>query len=49
MIMNHGFWQKIFDISTYRWHVKFDVDVFNNIKTNSAILDYKIDIAYTYW
>ena len=22
---------------TYRWHVKFDVNVFNNIKTNVAI------------
>ena len=33
-------------ILTYRWHVKYDVNVFNNIKTNVAILHYKADIAY---
>ena len=35
-------------IPTYRWYLKFDVKVFNNIKPNVAILQYKTDIAYTY-
>ena len=35
-------------ILTYRWHVKFDVNVFNNINTNVTILHFKTDIAYTY-
>ena len=34
-------------ILTCRWHVKFDVNVFSNIKTNVAIFNYKTDIAYT--
>ena len=34
-------------ILTCRWYVKFDVNVFSNIKTNIAILHYKTDIAYT--
>ena len=33
-------------ILTFRWYVKFDVNVFSNIKTNDAILHYKTDIAY---
>ena len=31
---------------TCRWYVKFDVNVFSNIKTNVANLHYKTDIAY---
>ena len=34
-------------ILTCRWYVKFDVNVFSNIKTSVAILHYKTDIAYT--
>ena len=34
-------------ILTYRWYVKFDVNVFNKNKTNVNILRYKTDIAYT--
>ena len=34
-------------ISTYRWYAMSDVNVFNNIKTNVAILQYKADIANT--
>ena len=30
---------------TYIWCVKFDHNIFNNIKTNVAILQYKADIA----
>ena len=33
-------------ISTYSWYAKLDVNVFNNIKTNVAILQYKAGIAY---
>ena len=34
-------------ILTCRWYVKFDVNVFSNIKTNVAILYHKTEIAYT--
>ena len=34
-------------ILTCRWYVKFDVNVFSNIKTNVGILHNKTDIAYT--
>ena len=34
-------------ILTCRWYVKFDVNVFSNIKTNVAILHNKTDIAHT--
>ena len=30
-----------------RWYIKFDVNVFSNIKKNVAILHYKTDIVYT--
>ena len=32
-------------ILTCRWYVKFDVNVFSNIKTNAAILHFRTDIA----
>ena len=34
-------------ISTYSLHAKFDVNVFTNVNTNVAILQYNADIAYT--
>ena len=34
-------------ILTCRWYLKFDINVFSNIKANVAILHYKADIAYT--
>ena len=34
-------------ILTCRWYVKFEVNIFSNIKTNVEILHYKTDIAYT--
>ena len=34
-------------ISTCSWFAKFDVNVFNDIKMNVAILQYKVDTAYT--
>ena len=34
-------------ILTYSWYVKFDVNIFNNIKMNFTISQYNADIAYT--
>ena len=49
MIMNPEFLHKLASlILTHSWYAKFDVNIFNNIKTNVATLKYKADIPYTY-